>query len=115
MTIFYLLSTGRIALSLSVVLVLELSLEIVLICLLYRWKHGGSELQNHSSHIRTGEMCGQQLNPELDGSEEANAEERDHPLQPHVLSAWLDPGGGWAVPVHTPYLSGRIPLHLHLQ
>ena len=47
------------------------------------------------SYKRTGEMCCQQLNPELDGSEEANAErERSSSATSCALRAWLDPGGG---------------------
>ena len=40
--------------------------------------------------------------------------ERDHPLQPHVRweCGWTLVEG-WAVPVHFPLLSWRIPLHLH--
>ena len=114
-TIFYLLSAGRITLSLSVILVFRAVFgDSINMSALQMETLRFRVAKSFFSYKRTGGMCGQQLNPELDGSEEANAErEGSSSATSCALSAWLDPVEGWAVPVHLPLLSWRIPLHLH--
>ena len=74
-TIFYLLSAGRITLSLSVILVFRAVFgDSINMSALQMETLRFRVAKSFFSYKRTGGMCGQQLNPELDGSEEANAE-----------------------------------------